>query len=856
LGNYFVLAFVHDGMTHSSAPSLFPDPEIDTKGTRTFVNPCLWFDDRDGYRVVFCRHEPIYRVALCDVHFLATICVMLRQSALATQDELAAAFGHSVATQRRWETSFQQNGDVGLHGRKANGRKPKLNKSQCSFVKQWFGQGLSNSEMARRLAVNETTIRRVLRHMGLQRRIKPAAELPLEDTNDTDMTPAIPVAAASVEAASVEAASVEAASVEAASVIAAEVAAAEPVVTDAAALASIAVVASTLDAIANIVAGPAKQELLSVATSTDTPLAPCLSLPESTVNTEAPPVGQVLVPAFTSDSNPNDRGGDRLLARLGLLDDAVPLFGNQEVLAQAGVLLALPMLLAHGGLDIFQRLFKSIGPAFYGLRTTVMTLFLLALLRIKRPENLKEHAPAPLGQLLGLDRVAEMKTLRRKLTLLAERGQGRELMNELARLRLAQDEDRLAFLYLDGHVREYSGKEPLAKAKKAQRAVATCAATDTWLHAADGSPLLVVTSEMNAGLTQVLVAIVVKVKSLVPTGRRLTVLFDRGGWSLKLFARLYDMGVDIITYRKGKRKVVPQSRFTEQRVTEDGREKSYWLYDQPRVRVGRLRLHRLRGGVGPEFLWLRQVTVLRDDGRQTVIVTNRSDLSAVQVVVAMFRRWRQENYFKYMEAEFALDALVEYGVDDVPSEATRPNPARKKLSKERKQAKAEVASLRAELGAEANANEERRRPTMRGFKVAQADLRKRLQEAESKEQALAEQLRQLPQRVSAHGLKTLKTEKKLIVDAIKMIAYQCETMLFERLSKHYARADDEGRTLLHAAFQSSAAMEVTETELKITIAAQSSPHRTEALAKVCLELDAEAAYYPGSKLRLRLAVAP
>ena len=838
-------------MTHSSAPSLFPDPEIDTKGTRTFVNPCLWFDDRDGYRVVFCRHEPLYRVALCDVHFLATICVMLRQSALATQKELAAAFGHSVATQRRWETCYQQDGDVGLDGRKANGRKPKLNTSQCSFVKQWFGQGLSNSEMARRLAVNETTIRRVLRHMGLQRRIKPTAELSLEDTNDADMTPAV-----SVEPASVEPASVEPASVEPASVIAAEVPAADPVVTVAAALESIAVVASTLDAIANIVASPAKQEVLSVAASTDTPLAPSLSLPDSTVNTVAPPVSQVLVPAFTIDSNPSDRGGDRLLARLGLLDDAAPLFGDHEVLPQAGVLLALPMLLAHGGLDVFQRLFKSIGPAFYGLRTTVLTLFLLALLRIKRPENLKEHAPAPLGQLLGLDRIAEMKTLRRKLTVLAERGQGRELMNELARLRLAQDENRLAFLYLDGHVREYSGKEPLAKAKKAQRSVATCAATDTWLHDADGSPLLVVTSEMNAGLTQVLEAIVSNAQSLVAVGQRLTVLFDRGGWSLKLFARLHAMGVDIITYRKGKRKVVPQSRFTEQRVTEDGQEKSYWLHDQPRVRVGRLRNHRRHGGVGPEYLWLRQVTVLRDDGRQTVIVTNRSDLSAVQIVVAMFRRWRQENYFKYMEAEFALDALVEYGGDDVPSEATRPNPARKKLSKERKQAKAEVAHLRAELGAEANANEERRRPTMRGFKVAQADLRRRLQEAESKEQNLSEQLSQLPQRVPAHGLKTLKTEKKLIVDAIKMIAYQCETMLFERLGKHYARADDEGRTLLHAAFQSSAAMEVTETELKITIAAQSSPHRTEALAKVCEELDAEAAYYPGSKLRLRLAVAP
>ena len=119
---------------------------------------------------------------------------------------------------------------------------------------------------------------------------------------------------------------------------------------------------------------------------------------------------------------------------------------------------------------------------------------------------------------------------------------------------------------------------------------------------------------------------------------------------------------------------------------------------------------------------------------------------------------------------------------------------------------------------------------------------------------MLEQLRQLPKRVPAQGLKTLKKEKKLIVDAIKIIAYQCETMLLDRLRQHYARAGDEGRTLLQAAFQASARLEVTETELKITIAAQSSPHRSEALAKLCRELDAEVVYYPGSSLRVRLAV--
>jgi hypothetical protein len=429
-------------------------------------------------------------------------------------------------------------------------------------------------------------------------------------------------------------------------------------------------------------------------------------------------------------------------------------------------------------------------------------------------------------------------------------------MNELARLRVSQDEDRLAFLYLDGHVREYSGKEALAKAKKAQRAVATCAATDTWLHDADGAPLLVVTSEMNAGLTQVLEAIVTDAKEWLPAGQRLTVLFDRGGWSVKLFARLQAQGVDIITYRKGKRPPIARSHFTEHKVHEDGQEKTYWLDDQPRVRVGRLRPHRKkrRAAGEPEYLWLRQITVLREDGRQTVIVTNRTDLTAVEVVQRLFRRWRQENYFKYMAEEFALDALVEYGVEEVSEELTRPNPQRKRVARERKQAKAEVMRLRAELGAEAEANEEQQRPTMRGFKVAQSGLRQELAEAEVRVKEWTEQERQLPKRVPTKGLKKLKTEKKLIVDAIKMMAFQCETTLLERLRPHYARTEDEGRTLLHAAFQASARMEVTETELRITLESQSSPHRGEALAKVCKELDAEGVCYPGSSLRLRLAI--
>ena len=125
----------------------------------------------------------------------------------------------------------------------------------------------------------------------------------------------------------------------------------------------------------------------------------------------------------------------------------------------------------------------------------------------------------------------------------------------------------------------------------------------------------------------------------------------------------------------------------------DGRTVSYMLADQGvRLLGGRLRL--------------RQVTRLTESGHQTPIITSRRDLCAAEVAYRMFERWRQENFFKYLREEYALDALVDYGVE--PDNAARevPNPAWNALTGELREARAELARLSAKLGIEALANTE------------------------------------------------------------------------------------------------------------------------------------------------------
>ena len=147
-----------------------------------------------------------------------------------------------------------------------------------------------------------------------------------------------------------------------------------------------------------------------------------------------------------------------------------------------------PALIQGGVFQSARKIYGSIGPAFYGLRTSILALLLMALLRIKRPEGLKEHPPDDLGRVLGLDRAPEVKTLSRKLTRLAAFGRAVEFGRALAERRVALRGSALGFLYVDGHVRVYHGKHQLPKAHVARLRLSLPATSDYWVNDMAGDP--------------------------------------------------------------------------------------------------------------------------------------------------------------------------------------------------------------------------------------------------------------------------------------------------------------------------------------------------------------------------------
>jgi hypothetical protein len=538
---------------------------------------------------------------------------------------------------------------------------------------------------------------------------------------------------------------------------------------------------------------------------------------------------------------------DRVLAAAGKIEEASPEFEASSSVANAGALLALPAMLELGLLEVGEKVYGSLHNGFYGLRSTLLCMGFMALLRIRNPERMQFEAPGELGTLLGLDRAPETKTIRRKLTEMVERGQASRLSAGFAERWVQQAPRALGYLYVDGHVRAYNGeKHRLTKTHVARRRLCMPATTDYWINDKNAEPVFFVTGEVNERLIATMKAIILpEVRRLAGKKRRVTMVFDREGWSPKWFKELYAAGFDVLTYRRGKYDPWPLGVFQTVDGTVEGRIVSYELAEKT-VRVL------------PGFK-MREVRRLRPGGKQTAVMTTRWKTRAIELAWRMFERWRQENFFRYMREHFALDAMASRRVEPLGEERTIPNPKRAKLEKKLGKLKSELQKLEKDYGARAFENDESLRPTARGFKIANGTLGREIRVLRRKCQRLKERISALPERIAAVDAEgppivKLDPETKHLTDTIKMLAYRAETALVGLLNdKVYARTEDEGRALVREILRTPADVLPDEREgvLRVRLHGLANPRSNAAVRHLCAVLNEAEITYPGTQLRLR-----
>jgi hypothetical protein len=547
---------------------------------------------------------------------------------------------------------------------------------------------------------------------------------------------------------------------------------------------------------------------------------------------------------------------ERLAASLGQLNEAEPRFAAALDIAKGGVLLALPALLVSGLLRHAGEYFR-LPKGFYGLKTIFLLLAFMTLARLRSMEALRYYAPGEWGKLLGLDRAPEVRTLRIKLKHLADQEQAFTWSAELCKEWMLDAPDEAAVLYVDGHVRVYHGKtRQLPKHYVARERLCLSATADYWVNAMDGKPFFVVSQPVDPGMLKAIEHDILPVlEQDVPNQpdaeqlaadhhlHRFTMVFDREGYSPDFLGRMKDRRIACLTYHKYPGPDWPREEFiaTEIRLPS-GHRTTIQLAE--------------RGTELRNRLWVREFRKLTESGHQTAILSTDYRASGAELAAAMFSRWSQENFFRYMRQSYHLDGLVDYGAEGIPETTMVVNPAYRALDGQLRKAVGLLNRQKAEYGA-INLEDEIEPRKVEAFAQRKSDLqdsiaRLQMEVAELKAQRKATKkhitYRELPE---AARFDRLSTQSKHLVDTIKMIAYRAETAMAQILHQKMARHDD-ARSLLRAIYNTEVDILPDQQAKTLTIqlhplANQSSD---EVIRHLCDELNATETLFPGTELRL------
>jgi len=545
---------------------------------------------------------------------------------------------------------------------------------------------------------------------------------------------------------------------------------------------------------------------------------------------------------------------DRVAASIGLLGEAEPVFETALDVPQGGVLFALPALLANGLLMHAEKYF-ALPKGYYRLDTIFLLLAFMALARLKTVERLRYEPPGEWGKLLGLDRIPEAKTLREKMGLLSDEQQPSQWASELCRDWMENAPDLAGTLYIDGHVRVYHGHQTaLPRHYVARQKLCLRATTDYWVNAMDGQPFFVINQAIDPGMIKVIEQeIVPQLEQSIPKqpdeqkanplAHRFVLVFDREGYSPDFLLRMKRLGVACQTYHKYPGEDWPQDEFFTRDVPlASGHVVTMNLAE--------------RGTFLGAKLWVREIRKLCDSGHQTSVLSTNYIANDVVIAGAMFARWSQENYFKYMRENYNLDGLVAYSTEDIPDTTPVVNPDYRRLDGEVRRELGKLNRRRAKF-AECSLSGDIEPKKVEAYQQKQAELQQEIEQFEQIVASLKAARKQTKRHITVGELsekdrfKRLGTQSKYLIDAIKMIAYRAETSMANVCRQTMSRSD-EARSLLRAIYSSEADLLVSSENKTLTVQLHHLANHSSSftIRQLCEELTATETVFPGTELKM------
>jgi hypothetical protein len=546
----------------------------------------------------------------------------------------------------------------------------------------------------------------------------------------------------------------------------------------------------------------------------------------------------------------------RLATSIGGLGPADPQFQACMDVPNAGVLLALPALIANGLLRHTEKLFQ-LPRGFYSLYTIFLLVAFTLLARLRSVEGLRYCAPGEWGKLLGVDRIPEVKTLRQKIAHLSQEGKAKEWGATLCKEWMAENPEHAAMMYVDGHVRVYYGdKAHLPKHYVARQKLCLHAVCDYWVNAMDGKPFFLVPKDVDPGLLQVLeYDIVPRLEIDVPFQpdqkkldqdpflHRFVLVFDREGYSPDFLLRMKKRRIACLSYNKYPKENWEREEFFPKTVKLVSGEIVDMLLAERGIFLG-------------NKVWVREVRRLMENGHQTAIISTAYRLDIESQAMGMFARWSQENFFKYMRQHFNLDKLSEYGVEEISEEIKVVNPKHRRLDGEirskisvlnRKMIRYGSITINGEIEPEKVEEYQRLKTSIQ----EEIDLSRKEIETLKIERKKTEKHILLSELPEEERFQRLSFYSKDLLDTIKMIAYRAETAMVNILREAMSK-EEEARSFVRSLYQTEADIIPNKAEgtLRIRLHHMATRGADEVVKQLCEVLNETRTIFPGTNLRL------
>lgn len=548
---------------------------------------------------------------------------------------------------------------------------------------------------------------------------------------------------------------------------------------------------------------------------------------------------------------------DRIFARIGLLSGVKPEFVHCCDVANAGVLFSLPALLNNGLLDSLEEHFQ-LPPGYYTLQQIFLAIAFLALCRIKTFEQLRYTAPGEWGKILGIDRIPEVKTLRKKIDILSEQQNAENWSSALSKKWMESNTASAGILCIDGHTRVYHGKQTkLPRHYLARERLCVRATVDYWVNAMDGKPFFCINKVVDHGLLSVLREEIIPVLlqdvpsqpseeqlALDPRLHRFTVIFDREGYSPDFMLEMKTLRIAIITYHKFPKENWDSAEFAE-----------YSSVDKITGVTKVLRLAE-RGSCLSNGLWVREIRCMKTNNHQSSILSTDYISDLTNIAVDLFARWSQENYFKYMRENYNLDRLIDYSTEQIPDTTKVVNPEYRTITGKIKSITAKLSRLKVRY-CEIELTGDIEPEQVESYSQQKAALLQEIELRSATIAALKEERKKISSHIQVKDLpaeqqfKALSYESKHLIDTIKMISYRAECALVETIKEHLSDKED-ARMLIKRIFVSDADL-IPDNEnktLTVRLPHQICKSQDRAINKLCKELNETQEFFPGTDMKL------